>query len=185
MCSLSPNDKKWIEELEKEYQRKLNATMSRIERRIKMRMEEIKQKMLFEYYGGYTQKVYIRIDQLRLAFGPKTKHGVDGDFITLTFGLSDLEDDGFGPQKMNHSVLKMHVTYKRKKKGGVFEKDYEYDREDVNEEAIFGYFKAGYHPNVGYEDTEPDIWGRASKMIDDFIENELDDIIAEEISRMR
>ena len=178
------NDKQWIKELEKEYQRKLNVTMGRIERRIKIRMEEIKQKMLFEYYGGYTPKVYVRIDQLRLAFGPKTKHGVDGDFITLTFGLSDLEDDGFGAGKMDHSTLKMHVTYKRKKKGGVFEKDYEYTRENVNDEAIFGYFKAGYHPNVGFAETEPDIWVRASQMIDQFVENELDDIISEEVSRM-
>jgi hypothetical protein len=113
-----------------------------------------------------------------------TRHGVDGDFITLTFGISDLEADGFGPQKMDHSVLKMHVTYKRKKKGGVFEKDYEYTGKDVNEDVIFGYFKEGYHPNVGYEDTKPDIWGRASEMIDVFIEDELDDIINEEINRM-
>ena len=179
------NDQQWIKELEKEYQRKLNATMGRIERRIKVRMEEIKQKMLFEYYGGYTPKIYVRIDQLRLAFGPKTKHGIDGDFITLTFGLSDLEDDGFGAQRMDHSVLTMHIRYQRKKKGGIFEKDYVYANEGADEEKIFNSFKAGYHPMVGHAETKPDIWGRASKMIDDFIENELDDIIAEEISRMK
>lgn len=178
------NDKQWIKEMEKEYQKKINATMGRIERRIKNRMEEIKQKMLLDYYGGYTPKVYIRIEQLTLAFGPTTKHGVDGDFITLRFGISDLETDGFGASQMDHSTLKMHVTYKRKKDGSIFEKDYEYTGRSANEEEIFGYFKAGYHPRVGFAETKPDIWGRASKMIDDFVEHELDAIIYEEISRM-
>ena len=53
MSSKSFFDPKEIKKIEEEYQKKIEKTMGRIERRIKERMEILKSHMLRDYYGGY------------------------------------------------------------------------------------------------------------------------------------
>ena len=84
---------------------------------------------------------------------------------------------------MNHDKLIVKVQYQRKKKGGTWEKKYVYDRDDVDEEAIFENFLAGIHPRVGRANSSH-IEERINTALTIFFDFEIMDIITQEINKI-
>lgn len=172
-----------IDDIVNDYRKQVAQALKRAEQKVKVRMQEIIQEyMLDNYYNGYTPKMYVRIYQLQKSVGPYTELKDFNNIFALGFGIED--DEPYGYSAMDHSKYQIKVTYQRKKKSGVWEKTYEYEDDNVNEEYIFENFLAGIHPNVGPAGTS-NISERVNKALDYFLDFEVIDIVNKELDRIK
>lgn len=177
MARFKVND--MIDDIVDDYRKQVAQALKRAEQEIRIKMQEIIQEyMLDDYYYGYTPKLYVRIYQLEKSVGPYTKLKESGNVFGLGFGIDT--DDPYGPGAMDHSELT--VRYERKKKGGVWERTYEKD--NVDEEAIFENFLAGIHPNVGQANSHH-IKERVKQRLDYFLEWDAPYIINKELDKIK
>ena len=175
----------FAEEIQKEYQKKVEEALKRVEKIIYKKTQEIiKKHMIDNYYDGYTPKSYERTFQLPQSVGPYVEIGnIDGAF-GITFGVED--EKPYGPSAMDHSRLKMTVTRKLKKTGKTVTRTYTYDlgESQQREERIFNSFLDGIHPQVGRARTghvEKDV----NKALDDFFDNKLNEIVLKELAKIK
>lgn len=150
-----------------------DAAVHRVAGRIQQRMEEIRQDMLTEYYGGYSPIMYSRTGQLNNAISSIVEASASGDTATIRLGL---EADA---SAMDHSLLTIIVSNPKMGRFG-----FTINKDDVNEEMILENFFKGEHPNVGTAGTPPGVKERAIRRIKVFIQYELGQIIAAEMAKI-
>lgn len=183
MSKFKMND--MLEDAVNDYRKQIEKALKRAEQRIRVRMQDIiNEYMLDDYYNGYTPKMYVRIFQLQKSVGPYTEFGSKDNVFAIAFGIED-EESPYGFGAMDHSNYSIKVTYHRKKKSGVWEKTYNYHDEDVDEKDIFENFMAGIHPNAVGPTTTQHIRERTSKALDFFLAFEVEDIVNQEIDKIK
>ena len=169
----------FAEEVQKEYQKKVEQALDRAEKIIHKKIQQIiNEYMIKDYYQGYIPIEYKRTGELKKSVYPSIEIGNQGGAYGITFGI---EDDW---EAMDHSTLHVVVKRKSKKTGKIKEYEYFYEREDVNEEAIFENFMAGIHPRVGNAGTHH-IEERVNQALDYFFLMELEDIVTKELSKIK
>lgn len=173
----------FAEEVQKEYQRKVEEALERVEKITHKKIQKIiNEYMIKDYYQGYTPIEYKRTGELKKSVGSYIEfNNINGTF-GITFGIED--EDPYGPSAMDHSTMHVVVKRKSKKTGKIKEYEYFYEREDVNEEAIFENFMAGIHPRVGMAGTHH-IEERVNEALDYFFLFEFEDLVNKELSKIR
>lgn len=169
----------FAEDVQKEYQKKTEDALKRAEKIINKKIRHIiNECMIKDYYQGYEPIMYQRTGELKKSVYPSVEIGNQGGAFGITFGI---EDDW---EAMDHSTLHVVVKHKSKKTGQVKEYEYFYQKNDVDEEAIFENFMAGIHPRVGPAGTHY-IEEEVNKALDNFFDNELNKIVLKELSKIK
>jgi hypothetical protein len=169
----------FAEEVQKEYQRKVEEALDRVEKIAYKKIQKIiNEYMIKDYYQGYTPIEYKRTGELKKSVYPYVEFDNQNGKYGITFGI---EDDW---EAMDHSALHIVVKRKSKKTGKIKEYEYFYEREDPNEEAIFENFMAGIHPRVGMAGTHH-IEERVNEALDYFFLFEFEDIVNKELAKIR
>lgn len=175
-----------IDDIVNDYRKQVWAALQRVEKIVKVRMQEIIQEdMLDDYYNGYTPKLYVRIYQLEKSVGPYVKLTDIGNNFNLAFGID--VDPPYGPSAMQHSgegILTLRYT--RKTSSEPWQKSYDKIVEDKEkfEKIIFENFLEGIHPNVGRAGTSH-IRERVKKHLDYFLDFEIEHIINCELDKIK
>ena len=140
-------DKK-IEKLEERQKNRVEIAMEKTEERVKEKIGEIiKSEGLDPYYEGYSPSMYVRTNQLKnsRAVSAKTEPFNKNGLVGFRYGAR------FDESKMDHTVYMLNMVYKHKKDSGIWQRQYEYHDEDVDEKEILDNFRFGIHPNTGVE----------------------------------
>ena len=169
----------FAEEVQKEYQKKVEAALNRAEKIIHKKIQHlIDTYMITDYYEGYTPVEYQRTGELKKSVYPSIIIGSQGGAYGITFGV---EDDW---EAMDHSTLHVIVKRKSKKTGQIKQYEYFYEKENVDEQAIFENFMAGIHPRVGRANTHH-IEEVINQKLDDFFLYELEGIVNAELAKIK
>lgn len=136
-----------LEEVEKKTKNRVEIAMDNTETIVRDKIGEFIKDGLKSYYDGYKPSMYVRTNQLKDsgAAMPKTKPFNRNGVVGFKYGA--IFDEG----RMDHSVYMLNMIYKHKKDGGVWQRQYEYHDDDVNEKDILDNFRFGIHPNTGVE----------------------------------
>lgn len=172
-----------LNDIEIEYQKKIEQAIKSAEPKIKAEMEKvIIEYMILNYYNGYSPKMYERTFQLPNSVGPYTDVASVGGLSSITFGVDT--DSPYGPDAMNHNFLAIHVSYKQKKTGRTVTKTYYYDTNTANEQIIFDNFMAGVHPGVGTMGTTP-VYNITDKQLDKLLHGVIIDMLDAAIKKIK
>ena len=169
----------FAEEVQKEYQRKVEEALEKVDKIAQKKIQKIiNEYMIKDYYQGYIPIEYKRTGELKKSVYPYVEFDNQGGTYGITFGI---EDDW---EAMDHSML--HVVVKRtsKKTGKTKEYEYFYEKENVDERAIFENFMAGIHPRVGNAGTSH-IEERVNEALDYFFLFEFEDIVNKELAKIK
>jgi len=147
-----------LDDVVQEYREKVKSAVVRANSRIHSDMEKIAKEATDNYYRGYTPKSYERTHQLYNSVGGYSEVVENGDSFSVPFGI-DTDAPNYGAKKMRH------------KKSG---------RGRAKESLIFENFMEGEHPNTGVNSGS--VEDEMSDMLDDYFDNEIEDIINEEIA---
>ena len=134
-----------IEELKERQKNRIEIAMERTEERVKDKIGHMIKEGLDEYYEGYSPYMYVRTNQLKDSgsVSAKTKQFKKNGIIGFQYGAI------FDESKMDHSVYMLNIIHKHKKDSGVWQRQYKYIDEDVDEKMILDNFRFGEHPNTG------------------------------------
>lgn len=176
----------FAEDVQKEYQKKVEAALARAEKIIHKKIQYIiNEYMIKDYYQGYEPIVYKRTGQLNKSVYPSVDIGEKNGAFGITFGIED--EDPYGPSAMDHSILHVVVKHKSKKTGKIKTYEYSYKKKNYDEqleEVIFENFMEGIHPRVGRAKTHH-IEKRVNEALDYFFIFELEDIVKKELSKIK
>ena len=160
----------FAEEIQKEYQKKVEEALKRVEKILDRKIQLIiNEYMIRDYYEGYFPIKYNRTFQLPKSVAPYIGIGNADGTYGITIGI-DI-DAPYGPDAMNHA----YISKKTKK---------QQPRNAKREKMIFEYFLAGIHPRVGRAGTSY-IEAEVNEALDDLFENELNQIVLKELSKIK
>ena len=178
-----------MEEIDKKMGIAFQRTMKRMEPEL---LEVMKDATYRNYYNGYFPHVYIRTNQLKTAVKLSTKDISNND----VFSFSIIPE--YDESNMDHSEYDIIATYKHKKNKKFTGKVSTYkchvklknkpDEEEILETTL-GY---GWHPRVGFADTDNPIWigegddaeGHLFDMLGDYIQKNFDKYFNEEYDKL-
>ena len=125
-------------------------TIKRMENEL---FEIMKKVTVYNFYNGYSPKVYKRTGQLKNAI--KIRLDDTSTSNTFSFDVIPIYDES----NMDHSELTLIYQPMKNKKPFGAPKEYTYTLENVDEEKIMNMtLGAGYHPKVGTAKTIAPIW---------------------------
>lgn len=184
---------KVLDEQGDEIDRKMGAAFKRTMKRMEPELFEVMKDATYRnYYDGYFPHVYIRQNELKKAISLNTEDISNND--VFAFNIIPKYDE----TKMDHSEYDIIATYRHKKNKKFTGKvsTYKYhvklknkpDEEEILETTL-GY---GWHPRVGFAETEQPIWvgedddseGYLFDMLGEYIQKKFDKYFDEEFDKL-